>query len=73
MLLQNAAEVVPMVLKQRTKLFLEERGVRVSNDVFFENPDSINTLVFLPAEGIIHPTQKSEHHFTKQQSDIQII
>ena len=38
------------------------------DDTYFENPDSINTLVRLPAEWRIRPTQKSERHFDNQQT-----
>ena len=39
------------------------------DDAYFENPDIINTLVRLPAEWRIRPTQKSERHFAGQQTE----
>ena len=40
------------------------------DDVYFENPDSINTLVRLPDAWRIRPTQKSERHFDNQQMQL---
>ena len=40
------------------------------DDAYFENPDSINTLVRLPDAWRIRPTQKSERHFDNQQMQL---
>ena len=40
------------------------------DDAYFENPDSINTHIRLPNEWRIRPSQKSERHFTGQQSEL---
>ena len=38
------------------------------DDAYFDNPDIINTLVRLPMEWKIRPTQKSERHFDDRQT-----
>ena len=38
------------------------------DDVYFANPEIINTLVRLPAEWRLRPTQKSERHFDDRQT-----
>ena len=38
------------------------------DDAYFENPEIINTLVRLPAEWRIRPTQKTERHFENRQT-----
>ena len=40
------------------------------DDAYFENPDSINTLVRLPDAWRIRPTQKSERHFEDRQMQL---
>ncbi|MCY3743046.1 MAG: DNA methyltransferase [Candidatus Poribacteria bacterium] len=40
------------------------------DDVYFENPDIINTLVRLPDAWRIRPTQKSERHFDNRQMQL---
>lgn len=40
------------------------------DDAYFNNPDSINTLVRLPDAWRIRPTQKSEHHFDNRQMQL---
>ena len=40
------------------------------DDAYFENPDSINTLVRLPDAWRIRPTQKSERHFDNRQMQL---
>lgn len=42
------------------------------DDDYFENPEIINTIVRLPAEWRIRPTQKSERHFTNKQTELGI-
>ncbi len=42
------------------------------DDAYFENPDSINTLVRLPTEWRIQPTKKSERHFIEQQMTLKM-
>ncbi len=40
------------------------------DDAYFENPDSINTVVRLPDAWRIRPTQKSERHFDNRQMQL---
>ena len=40
------------------------------DDTYFENPEIINTLVRLPSEWRIRPTQKSERHFADEQMEL---
>ena len=42
------------------------------DDAYFENPDIINTLVRLPSEWRIRPTQKSARHFANEQTELVI-
>ena len=39
------------------------------DDAYFENPDIINSLVRFPSEWRIRPSQKSQRHFTGQQTE----
>ena len=40
------------------------------DDAYFENPEIINTLVRLPSEWRIRPTQKSARHFANEQMEL---
>ena len=42
------------------------------DDDYFENPEIMNTIVRLPAEWRIRPTQKSERHFANKQTELAI-
>ena len=42
------------------------------DDDYFENPEIINSIVRLPEEWRIRPTQKSERHFTNKQTELVI-
>ena len=39
------------------------------DDAYFENPDIINSLVRMPSEWRIQPSQKSQRHFAGQQTE----